>query len=54
MLLGGTATVAAASVLPYAKAQTADPLSSWNDGPAKRAILDFVRTTTDQSPVPAI
>jgi hypothetical protein len=25
------------------------PLDSWNDGPAKRAILDFVRITTDQS-----
>jgi phosphoglycolate phosphatase-like HAD superfamily hydrolase len=24
-----------------------DPLPSWNDGPAKQAILDFVRTTTD-------
>jgi len=29
-------------------AQT-DPLASWNDGPAKQAILEFVRTTTDQS-----
>ena len=25
----------------------ADPLASWNDGPAKQAILDFVRATTD-------
>jgi hypothetical protein len=49
MLLSVTATVAAASVPPYAKAQTADPLGSWNDGPAKQAILDFVRTTIDQS-----
>lgn len=24
-----------------------DPLSSWNDGPAKQAILDFVAATTD-------
>ena len=31
-----------------AQAQTA-PLSSWNDGPAKQAILDFVRVTTDQA-----
>src|SRR5262245_6153374 len=34
-----------------ARAQTtatlADPLSSWNDGKAKQAILDFVRNTTD-------
>ena len=24
-----------------------DPLASWNDGPAKQVILDFVRATTD-------
>jgi phosphoglycolate phosphatase-like HAD superfamily hydrolase len=32
----------------HAHAQT-DPLPSWNDGPAKQAILAFVRATTDQS-----
>src|SRR5215472_3502936 len=36
-----------------ALAQTATPggglLPSWNDGPAKQAISDFVRVTTDQS-----
>src|SRR5215471_6351166 len=26
-----------------------DPLSSWNDGPAKTAIISFVRTTTDKN-----
>ena len=26
-----------------------DPLSSWNDGPAKQAILDFVQATTDKT-----
>jgi phosphoglycolate phosphatase-like HAD superfamily hydrolase len=31
-----------------AQAQTA-PLASWNDGPARRAILEFVRVTTDQA-----
>jgi phosphoglycolate phosphatase-like HAD superfamily hydrolase len=31
-----------------AQAQT-DPLASWNDGPAKQAIVDFVRVTTDQA-----
>jgi phosphoglycolate phosphatase-like HAD superfamily hydrolase len=33
-----------------AQAQTAPetPLASWNDGPAKQAILDFVRATTAQ------
>jgi phosphoglycolate phosphatase-like HAD superfamily hydrolase len=41
--------VAVASVAVGARgmAQT-DPLPSWNDGPAKRAIVDFVRTTTTQ------
>ena len=24
-------------------------MPSWNDGPAKQAIIDFVRTTTDQA-----
>jgi phosphoglycolate phosphatase-like HAD superfamily hydrolase len=27
----------------------ADPLPSWNDGPAKKAILDFVRVTTEKT-----
>src|SRR6266404_7263477 len=34
-----------------AQAQTAtssNALPSWNDGPAKQAIIDFVRATTDQ------
>jgi hypothetical protein len=31
-----------------ALAQT-DPLPSWNDGPAKQAIVEFVQTTTDKS-----
>ena len=30
-----------------AAAQT-DPLPSWNDGPAKKAIVDFVQATTTQ------
>lgn len=29
-------------------AQAADPLASWNDGPAKQAIVDFVKKTTTQ------
>src|SRR5271165_3383261 len=32
-----------------AQAQTAIPLASWNDGPAKQAILDFVKATTDRA-----
>ena len=31
-----------------APAQPADPLPSWNDGAAKKAILDFVRRVTQQ------
>ena len=34
---------------PSATAAAADPLPSWNDGAAKQAILDFVKTTTDKS-----
>src|SRR5947208_13931124 len=29
-------------------ARAADPLVSWNDGPAKQAIVEFVRATTTQ------
>jgi hypothetical protein len=52
------AGLAAAGLLPAAPAVAqADPLPSWNEGPAKRAILDFVaRVTTaggtDFVPVP--
>ncbi len=31
-----------------AHAQT-DPLASWNEGPAKQAILAFVKATTEQA-----
>src|ERR1700722_20810224 len=31
------------------QAAAATPLMSWNDGPAKQAILEFVRMTTDRS-----
>jgi hypothetical protein len=37
-------TVIAADVI-----QAHDPLPSWNDGPAKQAILQFVRDTTEES-----
>jgi phosphoglycolate phosphatase-like HAD superfamily hydrolase len=30
-------------------ARAAEPLPSWNDGPAKQTIVDFVRATTDKS-----
>ena len=41
-----------AGILGYASlasAQTQDPLASWNAGPAKAAIIDFVSATTDAS-----
>ena len=36
---------------PFGKAtaQSSDPLPSWNDGPAKQAIVEFVKATTDKS-----
>jgi hypothetical protein len=37
-----------AALATQAWAET-DPLPSWNDGPAKRAILVFVKETTDQA-----
>ena len=52
MLFGAAPTIAAASLALDAVAQTptpGDPLAAWNDGPAKQAILDFVRATTDPS-----
>jgi haloacid dehalogenase-like hydrolase len=35
-------------VCVQAQAQT-DPLPAWNDGPAKRAIIELVKTTTDKA-----
>ncbi len=32
-----------------AQGQAADPLPSWNDGPAKQAIVEFVEATTDST-----
>ena len=40
--------VALLAISAQAFAQT-DPLPSWNDGPAKQAIVAFVQATTDQS-----
>jgi phosphoglycolate phosphatase-like HAD superfamily hydrolase len=43
--------VLAALVLAAALAHAGDPLSSWNEGPAKKAITDFVsRVTNEGSP----
>src|SRR6185436_13025303 len=35
--------------LPALHAEGADPLPSWNEGPAKQAIFDFVKATTDRA-----
>jgi len=51
-LLTFAGTFAAASLARYAKAQAqtpSTPLASWNDGPTKQAVLDFIRATTDQT-----
>src|SRR5437762_12803292 len=44
------ATIALACIVVFVTiaAQAADPLSSWNDGPAKQAIVEFVKATTTQ------
>jgi hypothetical protein len=44
--LGAVLALAFALHVAPAGAQPADPLPSWNDGPAKQAILDFVLATT--------
>jgi haloacid dehalogenase-like hydrolase len=52
LILGALAALPALPALldaTTAGAQTEAPLASWNDGPAKHAILDFVRATTDPS-----
>lgn len=35
-------------LLAMGASSTTDPLPSWNDGPAKKAILELVKTTTDK------
>ena len=44
----GTIALAYMVVFVTIAAQAADPLSSWNDGPAKQAIVEFVKATTTQ------
>ena len=38
----------AISLAGFTSAQAQDPLPSWNDGPNKQAIVDFVKATTEQ------
>jgi hypothetical protein len=52
LLIGASATVATIATLSSTETKVqvpADPLASWNDGPAKQVILDFVRATTERS-----
>jgi len=52
-LVSGLSLLPAVGSLLSAHAQaqspSSAPLASWNDGPAKQAILDFVHATTDQA-----
>src|SRR5262245_37020938 len=47
-LVGSAVLGALVLVLGLAHAQT-DPLPSWNDGPAKKAIVEFIQATTDKA-----
>src|SRR3974390_3665499 len=43
-----TASGALLSTVANAQVTPGVPLPSWNDGPAKQGIIDFVRATTEQ------
>ena len=48
--LHGLALVLCAATLAFGPAQAReDDLHSWNDGPAKKAIVEFVKSTTDKA-----
>jgi phosphoglycolate phosphatase-like HAD superfamily hydrolase len=52
MLIAATVAAASAATLSSTETKAQTPttaLASWNDGPAKQAILDFVKATTDQA-----
>jgi phosphoserine phosphatase len=49
LLAAALAFLTALSMSPALQAQEADPLPSWNEGPTKQAILDFVKETTDKA-----
>jgi len=48
MVLLPTLSITLLSSPLAAQTTTGEPLPSWNDGPAKRAILEFVHATTEQ------
>jgi len=47
--MGAAAIVVARAGMAHGEGTAGDPLPSWNDGPAKAAVLTFVRDTTDKS-----
>jgi phosphoglycolate phosphatase-like HAD superfamily hydrolase len=47
--LKATAAMTLVGTLGSAASAIGDPLPSWNDGPAKKAILEFVKETTEKS-----
>ena len=47
VLISGMALLPALSSMPLSAIAQFGPLSSWNDGAAKQAIIDFVRATTE-------
>ena len=47
VLISGMALLPALSSMPLSAIAQFGPLSSWNEGPAKQAIIDFVRATTE-------
>src|SRR5271167_1111991 len=49
LIKGSAAIMVVESLNLPASARERDPLPSWNDGPAKQAIIDFVKTTIDKS-----
>src|SRR5262245_37929082 len=48
LLFAAVLIVAAGHALPTQNLTQADPLPSWNEGPSKQAILQFVQATTTQ------
>jgi phosphoglycolate phosphatase-like HAD superfamily hydrolase len=48
-LFKGSAALAIIGAVGRVSSASDDPLASWNDGPAKKAIVDFVRATVNQS-----
>src|SRR6266496_657117 len=47
-MVAGVLVLAASLTLAAQVLAQTDPLPSWNDGPAKKAIVDFVQATTTQ------